>query len=115
MEWLWLALEAARHGHGGVRMLVGEAGIGKTHVAREFAERAAAAEAGVLRGACLEDDWRPAYARWIEALDPYVTASEPQSLVQHPVPLQRVLPAVVQHPVTLQRVLPAVVQHAVTL
>ncbi|MBN1399885.1 MAG: AAA family ATPase, partial [Anaerolineae bacterium] len=61
-------------GRGALVFLAGEAGVGKTALAREFAEMARARGAGVLWGACFEGEWQPAYAPWAEALRGYLRA-----------------------------------------
>ncbi len=48
---------------------MGEAGIGKTQLARTFAAHAIERGARVLWGTCFEGDWVPRYGPWIEALD----------------------------------------------
>jgi DNA-binding CsgD family transcriptional regulator/transcriptional regulator with XRE-family HTH domain len=69
-------------GHGSVVMLVGEAGIGKTRLAREFAENASSEGAVVLGGCCFEGDWQPPYGPWVEALGPYVRSRPAQEVRQ---------------------------------
>jgi transcriptional regulator with XRE-family HTH domain len=70
----WLA--QAVSGWGGIVTLVGEAGIGKTRVAREFSAGAAAQGAVVLWGRCFEGDWQPAYGPWVEAIGEYLAAQD---------------------------------------
>lgn len=62
------AMHAAASGRGGVALITGEAGMGKTRLARELAEEVAAHGCLVLRGACYEGDWMPPYGPWVEAL-----------------------------------------------
>ena len=64
-------VDAARAGHGGLAVLGGEAGIGKTAMARRFAEIAAARGAATLWGAAYEGEWQPPYGPWVEALGAY--------------------------------------------
>src|SRR5262245_40353940 len=61
-------LVEARAGRGGLALVVGEAGIGKTALARAFAAESRDAGAAVLWGACSEGDWQPPYGPWVEAL-----------------------------------------------
>ncbi len=61
-------LEEAASGRGGLVMLAGEAGVGKTRLARELCEIARQRGAVVLWGACYEGDWQPPYGPWLEAL-----------------------------------------------
>jgi DNA-binding NarL/FixJ family response regulator len=90
------ALEVARGGRGGLVLLVGEAGIGKTRLAEALADHARDTGATVLWGACLEDDWRPSHGPWVEALDAYLRELDPlllpRMLGQHAAPLARLLP-----------------------
>ena len=66
---LLAALDAAERGAGGVHLLRGEAGIGKSRTAREVV--AAARERGfaVGIGHCLDGDAAPAYEPWVRALE----------------------------------------------
>ena len=68
-------LDGVFTGRGALVMLAGEAGIGKTWMAREFARLARRRGAVVLWGCCFEGDWQPAYGPWVEALGEYVRAS----------------------------------------
>jgi DNA-binding winged helix-turn-helix (wHTH) protein/tetratricopeptide (TPR) repeat protein len=74
------ALEAASRGPGGVVLLVGEAGIGKTRIAQHFARQAGARGTRVLWGACYEGAWAPPYAPFAEALGAYVEVTSPAQL-----------------------------------
>jgi predicted ATPase/class 3 adenylate cyclase len=65
------ALAAARGGRGGVVMLAGEPGIGKTRLAEEFCDHARNG-ATVVRGGCYEGDIGAPYRPWVEALREYV-------------------------------------------
>src|SRR5262245_46005571 len=61
-------LDDAHFGKGGIVMIAGEAGIGKTRISHEFAVHARSYEIPVLWGRCYEGDWSPPYAPWVEAL-----------------------------------------------
>jgi hypothetical protein len=62
------ALDAAARGAGGVQLLRGEAGIGKTRTAREVVAAARARGFAVGIGHCVEGDAAPAYEPWVRAL-----------------------------------------------
>ena len=62
------ALDGAARGRGGVALLAGEAGIGKTALAAELARRAAGAGARVLWGQCWQGEAVPAYWPWVQVL-----------------------------------------------
>jgi DNA-binding NarL/FixJ family response regulator len=74
-------LTAAGTGAGGVVLLAGEPGIGKTHIAREFGAAARARGAAVLWGACFEGDWSPPYGPWADALSDYLRSVDPASVL----------------------------------
>ena len=61
-------LSSAQSGFGGVVLLVGEAGIGKTRTAEEFAERARGRGVRVVSGRCWEGEPCPAFGPWSMAL-----------------------------------------------
>jgi len=60
------ALERAAGGRRCLSLLSGEAGIGKTRLAEEHAERARTRELRVLVGRCIEDDLAPDYWPWLQ-------------------------------------------------
>ena len=73
-------LRLAQSGQGGLLMLVGEPGIGKTRVVEEFAERARGAGAAVLWGRCHEGEWSPPYGPFAEAIEEYSRDADPSAL-----------------------------------
>ena len=66
------ALDAARHGEGSVVMLVGEAGIGKSRLARELVNEANATGMLVLRGRAVQGAAKAPFRPLAEALAPVV-------------------------------------------
>jgi class 3 adenylate cyclase/tetratricopeptide (TPR) repeat protein len=73
-------LQQARAGQGGLVMLVGEPGIGKTRTAEEFAETARQEGAAVFWGSCYEGEWAPPYGPFAEALEGYCQTADPDDL-----------------------------------
>src|SRR5262245_34924789 len=67
-------------GRGGLVLLVGEAGIGKTRTAEELVARAAVAERCVLWGRCPEHEGAPAFWPWVQALRRHAIQSDPAVL-----------------------------------
>jgi predicted ATPase len=61
-------LISAAGGRGGLVLVAGEAGVGKTAMVQQFAANARAGGTTVLWGACFEGEWRPPYAPWVDAL-----------------------------------------------
>ncbi|MHB8576439.1 MAG: helix-turn-helix transcriptional regulator, partial [Dehalococcoidia bacterium] len=61
-------LERARAGAGGLVLISGEPGIGKTRTAEQLAENAAALGAWALWGRCYEGEGAPAYWPWVQVL-----------------------------------------------
>src|SRR5262249_12081957 len=87
----------ARGGRGGVVMLVGEPGIGKTRTLEEFAETARAAEALVLWGRWYEGEAARRYGPFAEAIAEYARKADAETLRGDlgpgAVPLARLVPA----------------------
>ncbi len=73
-------LEDARAGCGGLAVLTGEAGVGKTRIAQEASRDAADRGMAVLWGACYEGDWQPPYGPWVDALGELPRIREPDRL-----------------------------------
>ena len=61
-------LEGAIAGHGGIALLAGEPGIGKTRLAEELAAIAHDRGMRVLWGRCHEGEGAPAFWPWVEVL-----------------------------------------------
>lgn len=70
------AFEAAKHGAGDVLLVAGDAGTGKTRLAREFIRRAEADGTVVLWGGCSELDFSLPYLPFNEALGAYVATAD---------------------------------------
>lgn len=68
-------LDEARGGRGGIVLVVGEPGIGKTRMAEELAAEARLRSARVLWGRAFEDDAAPAFWPWIQVLRPLAAAA----------------------------------------
>jgi class 3 adenylate cyclase/tetratricopeptide (TPR) repeat protein len=70
--------DEARAGKGGLAVLVGEPGIGKTRTAEELCEHAQGLGAMMLWGRCYEGDWAPPFSPFTEAIRQFAeTADEP--------------------------------------
>jgi DNA-binding CsgD family transcriptional regulator len=105
-------LEEARSGRGGLVMLVGEPGIGKTRTAEEFAAYARAQGATVFWGRCYDGEWSPPYGPFAEAITEYVRAAPAGALRADlgfgGAPIARLVPALreampdIEDPVALQ-------------
>ena len=118
-------------GHGGLVMLVGEPGIGKTRTAEEFAELARTEAALVLWGRCYEGEGGSPYGPFAEAIAEYGRGANPAPLRQdlglRAAPIARLVPALrerlpdIPEPVALQpdeerfRLLDAVSQFLIAL
>jgi len=104
-------LAEAVAGRGGLALVAGEPGIGKTRLVEELAERAARSGAAVLWGACFEGGWAPPYVPFAEAIEALALAADPEELradlgSRSPLPqlvpaLRKVLPDLAE-PVALQ-------------
>ncbi|MGI8460501.1 MAG: protein kinase domain-containing protein, partial [Solirubrobacterales bacterium] len=74
------AVDEGRSGTGGLLLLVGEPGIGKTRTAEELATYAQVQGARVHWGHCHEGEGVPAYWPWAEAIRSYVRDADPVGL-----------------------------------
>src|SRR5512143_2813015 len=68
LQELGVALRGAAAGRGGLHLIVGEPGIGKTRLADEIAARAEAEGIAALWGRCWEAEGRPPYWPWVQIL-----------------------------------------------
>ena len=73
-------LDHAFAGRGGLFLLVGEPGIGKSRLAEELIAQARARGARVLVGRCWEAGGAPAYWPWVQSLRPYLRDTDADSL-----------------------------------
>ena len=80
LSMLTAALDEAFAGRGGLFLLSGEPGIGKSRLADELAARARARGAEVLFGRCWEAGGAPAYWPWTQALRVHIRESDPEVL-----------------------------------
>jgi DNA-binding SARP family transcriptional activator len=74
------ALADARDGRGGVLLLSGEPGIGKTRLADEVVGHARDQGIHTMRGRCWEDGGAPAYWPWVQLLRACMRSLEPAEL-----------------------------------
>lgn len=75
-------LASAQAGRGGLVLICGEPGIGKTRALEELAERARRGGARVLQGRCPQGDWTPPFAAFTEALREYARFASPRELAR---------------------------------
>ena len=73
-------LEAAAHGEGGIALISGEPGIGKSRVLRQLADGARESGWLVLSGRAYDTEGMPPYLPFIEALRQYVETCPPPEL-----------------------------------
>ncbi len=72
-------LAVAAQGQGGVVLLAGEPGIGKTRLAEELAALAHARGARALWGRCYEGEGAPAFWPWVEILRAWLRRCDPDT------------------------------------
>ncbi len=77
LDALWSIFGRVRAGSGEIVVLSGDPGMGKTRLAREFANGASAAGAAVAWGRCYEGEWTPPLTPWGEAVGDIVSAAVP--------------------------------------
>jgi DNA-binding SARP family transcriptional activator/tetratricopeptide (TPR) repeat protein len=80
LEALEAALADAGAGRGRLVVVAGEAGIGKSRLADEFASRAKRRGARIAWGRCWEAGGAPAYWPWVQAMRTLVRELEPDAL-----------------------------------
>jgi predicted ATPase len=73
-------LEQVLAGRGGLFLLAGEPGIGKSRLSDELARHARDRGAEVLFGRCWEAGGAPAYWPWVQALRAHIRARDPDAL-----------------------------------
>jgi predicted ATPase/class 3 adenylate cyclase len=73
-------LRDAAAGQGGLVMLAGEQGMGKTRLADEVATRAEREGFSVLWGRCHEGEWPPPYGPFVEAIENHCALADPSEL-----------------------------------
>ena len=76
------ALLAANRGDGRLVLLAGEAGIGKTRLARELARRAKKLGCDVLWGSCSEAELPLPYLPFVEAIGSRLDAQDTERLAR---------------------------------
>lgn len=74
------ALDAAFSGRGGLYLLIGEPGIGKSRLADELGIHASHSNAHVLWGRSWEGEGTPAYWPWVQVARSLVLGSDPTTL-----------------------------------
>jgi class 3 adenylate cyclase len=90
-------LTDAATGRGGLVMLAGEPGIGKTRLTEELAEAARRDGWLVLWGRCLEGEWAPPYAPFVQAIEHHVAGEGTElaaDLRPWAAPIAQLVPAV---------------------
>lgn len=80
LEELLAGLENAFSGHGGLFLLGGEPGIGKSRLADELASEARERGAQVLWGRCWEAGGAPAYWPWVQSIRSYIRDRDPEGV-----------------------------------
>jgi DNA-binding SARP family transcriptional activator len=73
-------MHEAGAGRGGLVMVMGEPGIGKTRLAEELSVEARHQGWSVLWGRCYEGSWTPPYNPFVEAIDSLVARANPEEL-----------------------------------
>jgi DNA-binding CsgD family transcriptional regulator/tetratricopeptide (TPR) repeat protein len=80
IEAMCAALDAASAGRGGLTLVAGDPGIGKTRTALELTAHAAKRSARVLWGRCHEEEGAPPYWPWVQILRAAVGALASEEL-----------------------------------
>ncbi len=119
MNLLREAADRAVHGEGGVIFLYGEAGIGKTRLARELGGYARSRGMQVLSGRCpalFRMDGVPPYVLWKEVIKDYLEACPPEQLHRvigfYPIEVSKLVPELKQKLRTLPESFPLNPEHS---
>jgi DNA-binding CsgD family transcriptional regulator len=102
---LWSHYQRTRVGHASVVMVVGEPGIGKTHLLAHLARRAAQEGAIILQGLASDIEGMPPYLPFLEALGHYIRTA----------PLDQLREQTIFAPETLTSILPELATRLGTL
>jgi len=119
MEVLREATDRAIHGDGGIVFLHGEAGIGKTRLARELGAYARSQGMRVLSGRCpalFRMDGVPPYVLWEEVIKDYLEACTPEQLFRvigsYPIEVSKLVPELKQKLRTFPQSFPLSPEHS---
>jgi len=80
MAELGTSLAKVMAGHGQLTLLMGEAGIGKTRTAEEFAAYAHSCNVRVLVGRCHEGEGAPPFWPWVQIIRSYMADHDPATV-----------------------------------
>ncbi|UCF58702.1 MAG: AAA family ATPase, partial [Candidatus Bathyarchaeota archaeon] len=119
MQVLREAADRAAHGEGGVIFLYGEAGIGKTRLARELRAYARSQGMQVLYGRCpalFRMDGVPPYVLWEEVIKDYLEVCTPEQLFRvigsYPIEVSKLVPQLKQKLRTFPQSFPLSPEHS---
>lgn len=80
LERLATSLAETAVGRGGLVLVLGDPGIGKTRTTEELADRARREGMDVVWGHCYEGDWAPPYGPFVEVLEALAASTDPGEL-----------------------------------